>query len=74
MQHPDIIDVNIRMKASKIHQVSTKIRNDVRDLRIERIGATKATALLIEYEIIPIISYGTEDWLRISKKQRWKAS
>ena len=65
----DIIEANIRMKAGKIHLVASKIRDNVRDPRIERIGATRAAAVMIQSEIIPILCYGTEAWLKISRKQ-----
>ena len=64
-----IIDANIRMKAGKVHQVATKIRNDVRDPRMMRIGALKAAATQIQAEVIPVLLYGCEAWLRVSKAQ-----
>ena len=66
---PDIIDANIRLKASKVHQIATEIRQEVRDPRIEMIGSLKASALLVQSKLIPILTYGTESWLRISDQQ-----
>ena len=66
---PDIIDANIKMKAGRVHQVATEIREEVRDPRIERIGALKAAALLIQSKIIPIMTYGCEAWLNVSNDQ-----
>ena len=57
------------MKAGKVHQVATEIREEVRDPRIERIGALKAAALLIQSKVIPIMTYGCEAWLNVSNDQ-----
>ena len=66
---PDIIDANIRLKASKVHQVTTDIRREVRDPRMEYVGSLKASALLLQSKIVPILTYATESWLRISQTQ-----
>ena len=65
----DIIDANIRFKASKAHQASTQIREEVRDPRIERVGALQASSTLINSVIIPTLTYGTECWLNTTKEQ-----
>ena len=65
----DIIDANIKVKASKVHQVATEIRQEVRDPRMEMIGSLKASALLLQSKVIPILTYGTEAWLNVSPKQ-----
>ena len=65
----DIIDANIKMKASKVHMVATEIRDEVRDPRIVRIGSLKASALLIQSKIIPILTYGCEAWLNVTETQ-----
>ena len=65
----DIIDANIKVKASKVHQVATEIRQEVRDPRMEMIGSLKASALLLQSKVIPILTYGTEAWLRTSPSQ-----
>ena len=66
---PAIINANIKLKAGKVHQVASEIREEVRDPRIERIGALKASALLIQSKIIPILTYGCEAWLNVSEDQ-----
>ena len=65
----DIIDANIRLKASKVHQVTTDIRREVRDPRMEYVGSLKASALLLQSKVVPILTYATEAWLRISQSQ-----
>ena len=65
----DIIDANIRLKASKVHQVTTDIRREVRDPRMEYVGSLKASALLLQSKVVPILTYATESWLRISQPQ-----
>ena len=65
----DIIDANIKMKAGKVHMVATEIRDEVRDPRIVRIGSLKASALLIQSKIIPILTYGCEAWLNVTETQ-----
>ena len=65
----DIVDANIKIKAGRVHMVATEIRDEVRDPRIVRIGALKASALLIQSKIIPILTYGCEAWLNVSEAQ-----
>ena len=36
---------------------------------MEMIGSLKASALLLQSKVIPILTYGTEAWLRITPKQ-----
>ena len=63
----EIIDANICFKASKAHQASTQIREEVRDQRIER--ALQASSTMINSVIIPTLTYGTECWLDITEEQ-----
>ena len=65
----DIINANVKLKASKSHIAATEIRQEVRDPRMEAIGALKASVVLIQAKIIPILLYGTEAWLNISDDQ-----
>ena len=65
----DIINANIKLKASKVHLVATEIRQEVRDPRMERIGQLKAAALLIQAKIVPVLTYGSECWMNISEMQ-----
>ena len=65
----DIVNANIKVKASKIHQVATEIRQEVRDPRIVRIGSLRASAVLIQSKVIPILTYGTESWLHVTSDQ-----
>ena len=65
----DIINANIKMKAGKVYQAATEVRQEIRDPRIETVGSLKAGALLIQSRVIPILTYGCESWLKVSKEQ-----
>ena len=68
----DIIEANIKFKASKSYQAATTIRQQVRDPRVERVGALQAASQMIRSITIPIITYGTECWLEVSEAQYWE--
>ena len=65
----DIINANIKFKSSKSYQAATAIRQRVRDIRMERVGALQASALLLRSVIVPILTYATECWLHTTDKQ-----
>ena len=65
----DIIDANIRYKSSLSHQTATDIRQEVRDPRIQRLGALQASSIMLKSRIVPILTYGTECWLNVSQAQ-----
>ena len=65
----DIIDINIKEKAGKIYVTATDIRKLVREPQIERKGALKTAALMIQSQILPKLLYSTVAWINISKEQ-----
>ena len=64
-----IIDENIKQKRKKLQPVIQKIRKLVRYKKILRIGALRAAVLMLQRQICPILTYGTESWLGVTKNQ-----
>ena len=52
-----------------MYQAATEIRQEVRDPRMERVGVLNACSTMIKSRIIPILTYGTECWMNVTKKQ-----
>ena len=65
----DIIDTNIKEKAGKIYVTATEIRKLVREPQIERKGALKTAALMIQSQILPKLLYSTIAWINMNKDQ-----
>ena len=65
----DIIEENIKQKRKKTFPIIQKVRKLVRDPKIRRIGSLKAACMLVQSQLIPVLLYGTESWLHMTKDQ-----
>ena len=65
----EMIDFNIKDKKKKMGPVAQDIRKLTRDQKTMRVGGLKAACLMVQARGVPILTYGTEAWLNVSKEQ-----
>ena len=66
--YEEIIKANAQDKKMKAISCAQKIRVILKDPRIKRIGIAKATCLLIQGQLIPILLYGLKSFICMEER------